>query len=293
MTSMLDDQEGLNWDGSPMLNYFKWKFPVSAPLLLRVKKTSSWLKQDDFSNAAARIPAKEPTALQSIENNSDRPRKRKSQSPEDSEASAPKRRKRGRPRSSEIQHPHTPITDCNPGISPSGDDERGAIPNVVTRKRKSILQPSGGKYSKKAAGRRKGPAAMTSANDSQAASDEELAADDSPITTLRNAKDLKLLTNPPTNRLTPDPDDHPPSPKFLPRKYLELKVVSYDLPSTDPQGPGDLWTCTFEGCYHRVHEASTAAGKKRIKEHFKTHATQAQEKIDLVLDESRPYLPVK
>ena len=230
-------------------------------------------------------------ALQSIENNSDRPRKRKSQSPEDSEANGPKRRKRGRPRSSEIQQPQTPITDSNPGISPSGDD-RGVNPNVVTRKRKSILQPSGGKYSKKAAGRRKGPPAMTSANDSQEASDQDLAADDSPLTTLRNAKDLELLTNPSTDRFTPDPD-HPPSPKFLPRKYLELKVVSYDVPSPDPQGPGDLWTCTFEGCYHRVHEASTAAGKKRIKEHFKTHATQAQEKIDLVLDESRPYLPVK
>ena len=230
-------------------------------------------------------------ALQSIENNSDRPRKRKSQSPEDSEANAPKRRKRGRPRSSEMERPQTPITDSNPGISPSGDD-RDVTFNVVTRKRKSILQPSGGKYSKKAAGRRKGPAAATSTNDSQEVSDDDLAADDSPITTLRNAKDLELLTNPPTNRSTPDPD-HPPSPKFLPRKYHELKDVQYDIPSTDPQGPGDLWTCTFEGCYHRVHEASTAAGKKRIKEHFKTHATQAQEKIDLVLDESRPYLPVK
>ena len=38
MTSMLDDQEGLNWEGSPMLNYLKWKFPVSAPLLLRVRR---------------------------------------------------------------------------------------------------------------------------------------------------------------------------------------------------------------------------------------------------------------
>ena len=37
VTSMLDDQEGLNWDGSPMLNYFKWKFPVSALLPLRVR----------------------------------------------------------------------------------------------------------------------------------------------------------------------------------------------------------------------------------------------------------------
>ena len=31
ITSMLDSQEGLDWDQTPMLNYFKWKFPVSRP----------------------------------------------------------------------------------------------------------------------------------------------------------------------------------------------------------------------------------------------------------------------
>lgn len=29
ITSMLEDQEGLNWDQSPMLNYFTLTFPVS------------------------------------------------------------------------------------------------------------------------------------------------------------------------------------------------------------------------------------------------------------------------
>lgn len=165
---------------------------------------------------------------------------------------------------------------------------------MITRKRKSILQPSGGKFSKKAAARRRNLAATQDPNESQE-DDDEVAnsqdpAEESPVTTIRNAKDLELLTNPPTYRSSPDAT---PSPTFLPRKYLALKVVEYSLPSTEPQGPGDLWTCTFEGCFHRVHEASTSSGNIRIKEHFKIHATQAQEKIDLALNESRPYLPVE
>lgn len=207
--------------------------------------------QEEFASAEARIRGTEDTTLQPPEDNADRSKKRKSQSSEESESNPSKKRKRGRPRSLEIKQPHTPVVNSIAGVSSSGD-ERYGNPNVVTRKRRSILQPSGGKYAKKGAKRRQGPPAVAS----------------------------------------PDPDD-PPSPTFLPRKYLELKVVEYDLPSKEPQGPGDLWTCTFEGCFHRVHEAPTRGGKKRIKEHFKTHATQAQEKIDLAINESRPYLPVK
>ncbi|KAK4696788.1 hypothetical protein P7C71_g1181, partial [Lecanoromycetidae sp. Uapishka_2] len=166
--------------------------------------------------------------------------------------------------------------------------------NALSRYATQVFEdPSGGKFSNKAAARR-GNLAATRDSDARQQGDEE---DDfgeepietSPITTIRNAEDLELLTNPPTNR-SPVATL---SPEFLPRKYLQLKVVEYELPSTTPQGPGDLWTCTFEGCFHRVHEASTSTGKSRIKGHFKSHATQAQEKIDLALDESRPYLPVE
>ena len=225
-----------------------------------------------------------------MEEESDRPKKRKSPST-DTGSNPVKKRKRGRPNSSEVQPPHTPATNSIEDVSSSGD-ERVGNPNVITRKQKSILRPSGGKSSKKTAARRKGPAVFDEPSSDLEDEDDDgsqSAAEESPITTIRNAKDLELLTNAPSDRSSP----HEDAPKFLPRKYLELKVVEYDLPSTEPQGPGDLWTCTFEGCYHRVHEASTADGEKRIKEHFKTHALAAQEKLDLVVNESRPYLPVK
>lgn len=79
----------------------------------------------------------------------------------------------------------------------------------------------------------------------------------------------------------------------LPRRYLELTLEKHDLPSTGPQGPGDLWTCAFRGCDHREHEASTVEGLERIQSHFQFHADQAQELIDLANKESRPYLPVQ
>ena len=189
---------------------------------------------------------------------------------------------------------HLPETPPSKQVSDSilsGEEEDDA-PNVLTRKRKSILQPSGGKTARKAAGRRKSLLALDGpSGDSykEEESDEHSRlSEESPIATLQTAEDLEFLTNPQEG--SPE-DAH--GEKYLPRKYLELRVVEYDLPSTEPQGPGDLWRCTFEGCFHRVHQASKPDGKARIMKHFKTHAAQAQEKIDLALKESRPYLPVK
>ena len=187
-------------------------------------------------------------------------------------------------------HPETPQTKQPLGISLSDEDQDGDL-NVVGRKCKSILQPSGGKFSKKGTLHSKGLRQRgTVEYNEDPGSDERIQLEESPITTLRSGRELELLTNPPPSGSSPEATS---SPKFLPRKYLELKIVEYDLPLTEPQGPGDVWTCTFEGCFRRIHEASTLGGKSRIKAHFRSHASQAQEKIDLVLNESRPYLPVE
>lgn len=206
-------------------------------------------------------------------------------------------KKKGRPPKNSGSHvPRTPVSRIAATFL-SSDDEDYGNPNVVTRKRKSILQPSGSKYSKKArkaTGRRRSlpDLADPTVSDNREDEDEENTppSEESPITTIRNGDQLNQITNPHLGDISPDAS---PPPQFMPRKYLELKVVDYDLPSMDPQGPGDLWTCTFEGCRHRVRKASTTKGKDKIREHFKTHKSNAQEKIDLALDESRPYLPVK
>ena len=229
----------------------------------------------------------------------DSSRKRKSKSPHD-ELNHNKKQKRKAAQQAESRiHmlpqgllPKTPQTKDSLAPTSSDEDDEGNI-NIVHRKQKSILQPSGGKYSKKAAARQRELSFMGQENwgeDENEDDHKRVQSEESPITTIRNARDLENLTNPPTDRTD---QEAPSPPKFLPRKYLELKAVEYDLMSTEPQGPGELWTCTFDGCFYRVHEASTSEGKRRVQEHFKTHASQAQEKIELALHESRPYLPVK
>ena len=165
----------------------------------------------------------------------------------------------------------------------SSNEDDDANSDVIGRNQKSILQPSGSKYSKKAAAHGRDFSAASENGGGLGNDNDESAlseTDESPTATIRHATDFEEPTAPPSHR-------------YLPRRYLELNLVEYDLPSLEPQGPGDLWTCTFEGCSHRVHEASSKGGKTRIKDHFKTHADQAQEKINLALNESRPYLPVK
>ena len=221
-----------------------------------------------------------------MSDNRDSSKKRKSQSPH---AEEPKDKKTRRGKAAAQVGSHLPETPPLKQFSePISSDEDG-VPNVLTRKRKSILQPSGGKTARKAADRRRN---LLAANGPHKGSHRDAESDEdshfsgaSPIITMHTAEDLDLLTN-----SSPDNNHHP---KYLPRKYLELRVVEYDLPSTEPQGPGDLWTCTFEGCSYRVHGASISDGKARVMEHFETHAIHAQEKIDLALNESRPYLPVK
>ncbi|KAL9131829.1 MAG: hypothetical protein Q9217_000356 [Psora testacea] len=279
IASMLEGQEGLNWRGTPMLRYFQLTFP------------------DDVLRIRSRILG---TALASALPKGNNVQEGVSQSSHVKE-SQPKRKK-GRPRkqSPPLVSPlsKTPACKITPSYSSLDEDDYGT-PNVVTRKRKSILQPSGSKYSKKArkaAGRRSSTQDLaeptTSDNgDGEDEGEEEktLPAEQSPITTINNGDHLNLITNPPASRSSAGSSSPP---QFLARKYLELKMVEYEVPSMEPQGPGDLWTCTFEGCFHRIYEASTTTSKMRIRDHFKTHKCQAQEKIDLALNESRPYLPV-
>ena len=250
------------------------------------------LRQDEYSEIEARVFGTSNAPKAASSENRDSSKKRKSQSPH---ADGPQDKKTRKGKASAQVELHLPQTPSSKQVldSISSDQDEDDIPNVLTRKRKSILQPSGGKTARKAEGRRKSLLAVDGAIDGTYGDEEDdedsQFSKGSPIKTIRIAEDLEHLTNPPMEGSPAGARGL----KFLPRKYMELKVVEYDLPSSEPQGPGDLWTCTFEGCFHRVHEASKPDGKARIMEHFKTHATHAQEKIDLALNESRPYLPVK
>lgn len=190
-------------------------------------------------------------------------------------------------------HPRTPFKSYGNETDSSGeedddDDDGPARPSQRGRKRKSILQPKGSKFSKKAAGRRNSFRAARTPDDGD---DDEIMEDVSPLATATAIANTHNQNKHPP-RSDPAPSEVPYH-EYLPRPYIEVKLVHYDLPTDRPQGPGDLWSCEFEGCTKRVYEGSTEEGKQKIKEHFREHEASAKEKIDLVMNERRPYLPVE
>lgn len=158
----------------------------------------------------------------------------------------------------------------------SGDescDSNGKLVKTGTkRKSRSILRPKGSKFSKKAADRHLNvPVAADQMSEARSGSDDEVQSPEiSPLAAVMQ-------------------EEH----EYQLRTIAKIKVMPYKIPSHQPQGPGDLWTCSLETCDYSVHEASKAMGKAQVEEHAEGHARRAQEKINLALSESRPYLPVR
>ncbi|KAI4166498.1 MAG: hypothetical protein LQ343_008009 [Gyalolechia ehrenbergii] len=264
ITSMLEGQDNQDWHQSPFLRYFQIYF------------------QDIYDEAESRLypprQVKQAKAKDSIKPATTRQRKEplaRARADQSYNMNTHRTRRHVRdelPRTPHRSNGHTDETDT------SGDEEYDANGKVVKagtkRKSKSILQPKGSKFSKKTASRRQSLPAITSEKEEGNTDSDE--------------KD-ELPEPSPLAAMAPRESLYP---HYLPRKFTEVNMISYDIPSDKPQGPGDLWTCAFENCDQRVHEASKPKGKARIKEHFQLHARQAQEKIDLALSESRPYLPV-
>ena len=71
-----------------------------------------------------------------------------------------------------------------------------------------------------------------------------------------------------------------------------VDILSTLLPTFEANQPGDVWSCSFDGCVHRIFGASTEQSKALIEEHYKFHAQDSQAQLDLVYQEERPYLPV-
>lgn len=192
-------------------------------------------------------------------------------------------------------------------------------------KGKSTLRPQSGALTIKGAKRRRsldvdqdglGDETMEGAGDTTLNGDPEIV---SPSPLLKRKGRQKQRGRPARRRLisgmdideedgvsTPLPDDsdsapqperslpllNVPRPANMPKPKTIVKIVESPLPSYQPQGPGDTWTCTFDGCSHRVYAASEPESRELIKEHFRSHAFNAQAQIDLVYKEERPYLPV-
>ncbi|KAI4135975.1 MAG: hypothetical protein LQ347_000207 [Umbilicaria vellea] len=266
IASMLEGQENLAWLDSQILRHLKHKFRLQNEYYAIEAKVALAVDTDDIERQITEEPQ-----LATV---TDGPRGKK---------------RRACRRSSR------PQTPSKQGEKPDEetDDEKGVNKvsgSNLTWKRKSILRPAGCKSSKKAAGRRQSfrsdqeedknsqnsqsGKSPTPANGIFAGADEDkapIAVTTSPVASLMRESALSDL---PVHRTI-------------------VKITQHALPPYEIQGPGDTWICQFDGCHYKVYNATKPESSEIIKSHFGTHSEQAQEKLDLIYKESRPYLPVK
>jgi len=77
------------------------------------------------------------------------------------------------------------------------------------------------------------------------------------------------------------------------RGIAAFKILEQSPPSFTPRGPGDTWTCAVDGCNYKVYQTKEAYSQQMVDEHFKGHNFGARDKLDLVLKEERPHLPIR
>lgn len=190
------------------------------------------------------------------------------------------------------ERPQTPPKqDEKPDEETDGDKSANKVSGSnITRKRKSVLRPAGGKSSKKAAGRRQ--SFRSDKEEDNSSEDSESVDSPTPANGIFTRADEEnapsVVMPPPATALKRDF-----ALSDLPVRRTTVKIRQHGLPSYAPQAPGDTWICQSDGCGYKVYNATKPESKEAVKSHFRTHSEQAQEKLDLIYKESRPYLPVK
>ncbi|KAA6408652.1 MAG: hypothetical protein FRX48_07734 [Lasallia pustulata] len=179
--------------------------------------------------------------------------------------------------------------DGDPKSDEETDGDNHMLSVHVTRKRKSVLRPAGGKSSKKAAGRRQSFRCDNEEDDSSQNSHsvESPSSTNGICTRADEDKAPDVALSPAVPSLSGDS-----ALSDLPLRRTTVKITQHAMPSYKSQGPCDTWVCQFDGCNYKVYDATKPESREIIKSHFGTHPEQAQEKLDLIYKESRPYLPV-
>ncbi|KAI9875870.1 MAG: hypothetical protein M1830_007860 [Pleopsidium flavum] len=268
IVSMLTGKEGIAWATSPFCRHMKQKF------------------QDDFARIKTKLEHKQGDSKSEEEQGiSPQPTKKSStRSPQTytfggSEDPKPKKR---------MQEKACP------------DDEIAGKSVVDLRqrphKRKSLLRPKSTKYANKGAGKcvSIGITDHDEDSDNQGSATVDLPLQRNKVT-FRNttaARDVKAELGLGDNSLL--------EPTFSGSEVLPktqntraFTILEQPLPSTSPQGPGDTWTCTVDGCIYKVYQARKAKSQQMIKDHLKGHNFKARDKLNLVFEEERPHLPIR
>ena len=183
------------------------------------------------------------------------------------------------------------MEQSNDNVEPEEDDDVMDL-DPKTRNRKSMLRPKSSKSSKKAISRKE---SLLSIKKGERHSETDDGEEGELLIRDENDADAKRVDLDPVSQRSPDPTTIPnrDDTHSKPREQFRVKMMNHTIPSYEPQGPGDAWTCAFDGCNYKVYQARALASKEMIKAHFIDHAEKAQEQLDLIQNESRPYLSVQ
>ena len=189
------------------------------------------------------------------------------------------------PKSPAPQRPRRESTVVD--LTEEDDDD---IDSVTGHQRKSVLRPKSSKASKKFQGRHRNSLStkeewLYQGNDLEDPGDD---GEDEPVPVSPTVSMKNGLTNGTANGTTHKPQ----STENGPKKSEWSTGAGDPLPSYyEPRGPGDSWTCPYDGCVHQVWAAREPSSIEMIKDHFvKTHAGNAE---DLITQESRPWASVE
>jgi hypothetical protein len=168
------------------------------------------------------------------------------------------------------------------------EEEYDAPPSLSTRraKRKPLLRPKSNKSAKKSTTRRHDPTTLEQDSDKGSRRRKRSPSSDSSTIEVAPSRPtaVRLINGTPRNKSRkPAEEDHD-------RIYSDKN--NNPLPSYyEPRGPGDTWTCPYDGCMHQVWDARSEGSLDMIRAHFsKMHRGNAE---DLIRRESRPWVSVE
>lgn len=165
-----------------------------------------------------------------------------------------------------------------------------------SHKRKSLLRPKSSKLARTGAGKGVSVSATSlhEVSDEEDPATEELGSQRTG-TGLRNSRANRRAkaASGSNNVFHSDSMSSDTEPVHIAHDIAAFKILEKSPPSFTPQGPDDTWTCAVDGCNYKVYQAREAYSQQMIDEHLKGHNFGARDKLDLVLKEERPHLPIR
>lgn len=183
------------------------------------------------------------------------------------------------------------IIDQEEENSEDGDPKPPPVKGPPKHTRTSLLRPKSNKVSKKFTSRRENLRSVAKGKTTIPIKLEEVSGSDteSDKDITRDRSDTKDAVNHP-NAMNGEVKRSKTTPKASTK--TNENTTRSPLPSYyEPHGPGDTWTCPYNGCNHKVWDARALDSLNMIQDHFTdAHAGNVEELINM---ESRPWVSVK